>query len=82
MNLDPSRTASAIFYAALDVVGDRRAEFLASACQDDEELRHDVETLLAAHRDAGSFLHRPAIEVVASRVAAGQASAVGSRIGS
>ena len=80
MNAERYRTASAIFHAALEVAADRRAAFLASACGDDHELRHEVDTLLSAHRDAGSFLGRPALEVAAT-VAAGPAFAPGSTIG-
>ena len=80
MNAERYRTASAIFHAALEVADDRRAAFLADACGDDHELRHEVDTLLSAHRDAGSFLGRPALEVAAT-VAAGPAFAPGSTIG-
>jgi len=39
-----------------------RAAFLAEACAGDEALRHEVESLLAAHEQAGSFLEAPPLE--------------------
>jgi eukaryotic-like serine/threonine-protein kinase len=38
---------------------------LAEACGDDDDLRGEVESLLAAHDDAGTFLQAPAVEVAA-----------------
>jgi serine/threonine protein kinase len=47
-----------------------RAAYLNAACHGDEELRHEVESLLAAHQKAEEkFLKRPAIELAAQRVA-------------
>ena len=51
----------AVFDQALeiDTPGEREA-FLAAACADAPELLQQVEGLLRAHADAGSFLHTPA----------------------
>ncbi len=46
-----------------------RAAFLAQACAGDEELRCEVESLLA--QDDGSFLEKPALEMAAQDLAAG-----------
>jgi hypothetical protein len=54
-----------IFQAALARDPASRAVFLDGACLDDEELRKEVESLLTAHDEAGSFIHQPAIEVAA-----------------
>jgi len=43
-----------LYQAALAQPPDRRSDFLAKACADDVELRHDVESLLAQKAD--SFL--------------------------
>lgn len=42
--------------AALDLPSERHAAFLDEACQGDEELRRELESLLAAHQKAGSFI--------------------------
>src|SRR5262245_5681128 len=52
-----------VYDRALDLSGDAREGFLAEACGDDDDLRREVESLLAAHDDAGSFLQSPALEV-------------------
>jgi serine/threonine protein kinase/Tol biopolymer transport system component len=55
-----------IFHSALECAPDRRAAFLHDACGEDLALRDDVESLLAAHADAGSFAERAAIDDLAS----------------
>jgi eukaryotic-like serine/threonine-protein kinase len=45
-----------LFEAALERGETERSAFLADACRDDESLRHHVESLLAGHLNAGSFL--------------------------
>jgi serine/threonine protein kinase/Tol biopolymer transport system component len=58
--------------AALDRPGGERAAFLAKACVGDEELRREVESLLAAHDEAeNNFLQIPALEVAAQGLSAG-----------
>src|SRR5262245_11005718 len=59
-----------IYDRALDLCGDERESFLAEACGGDDDLRREVESLLAAHDDAGTFLQAPAIEVVAREIVA------------
>jgi serine/threonine protein kinase len=51
---------SGIFKAAVKLPPERRAAYLDQACGPDEELRRDVNSLLRAHDEAGSFLHDPA----------------------
>jgi predicted ATPase/serine/threonine protein kinase len=48
---------------ALDLDESRRAEFLHSACANDDELRHEVEGLLAHEKKAEQFIESPALEV-------------------
>ena len=50
--------------AALEREPHERAAFLRRACGDDEELRREVESLLAHDRDAGDFLEPPVLELV------------------
>src|SRR5262245_21668226 len=59
-----------VYDRALDLGGDERDGYLAEACGDDDDLRREVESLLAAHEDAGSFLHSPAVEVAAREIVA------------
>jgi len=59
--------------AALQYEGSRRAAFLQDACARDEDLRHDVESLLAYEGKAANFMEVPALEVVAKQLAEGQA---------
>ena len=42
-----------------------RADFLAKTCAGDEELRREVEALLKAHEQAGSFIEAPALGAAA-----------------
>jgi Tol biopolymer transport system component len=68
--------------AALEREDGARAAFLDSACAGDDELRSEVESLLAAHGRAAGFIESNAWEVVA-RAAARQAEtdSVGRRLG-
>ncbi|HJP86681.1 MAG TPA: protein kinase [Gemmatimonadaceae bacterium] len=56
------RVIDAILRAALSCEPAQRDAFVAQACGDDEEIRHEVASLLAAHDHAGDFLERPAAE--------------------
>jgi serine/threonine protein kinase len=55
-----------IFHAALTRVPDQRAAFLQDACGEDVALRDEVESLLAAHAEAGSFAERAPIDALMS----------------
>jgi eukaryotic-like serine/threonine-protein kinase len=50
-----------LFQAALEQPQGKRDLFLSTACQDDERLRREVTSLLAAHAAAGGFLETPAV---------------------
>ena len=50
-----------LFDSALALSAAERKAFLAQACTDDEALRREVETLLAAHPQAANFLSVPAL---------------------
>jgi eukaryotic-like serine/threonine-protein kinase len=52
--------ANEIFASALEMPPSHRQDYLTQACGADDELRRQVETLLAAHAEAGPFLERPA----------------------
>jgi serine/threonine protein kinase len=48
-----------LFAAALDLKPEERAAFLSSACSGNSELRRELEALLGADAEAGSFLDPP-----------------------
>lgn len=56
----------AVFLEALDRPKAERNEFLAVACAGDDDLRRDVESLLASDESAASFCETPAAALLAS----------------
>jgi serine/threonine protein kinase/tetratricopeptide (TPR) repeat protein len=58
-----------IFHEALKVEQSRRAAFLEQACAGDDALRLEIESLLAHHEEAGSFLESPALQLAAQTLA-------------
>ena len=69
--MEPERWARVeeLYHASLQVATDQRAAFLREACQDDEELRCEVESLLTHQRSAQGFIEAPAFEVAARLIA-------------
>ena len=63
-----------LLQSALDRPAAERDVFCGRACGGDEELEHEVRSLLAAHDRADSFLGAPAIEVAARELAAAAAA--------
>ena len=59
-----------IYGRALDLSREECESFLADACAGDADLRREVESLLAAHAEAGTFLQAPTIEVAAQEIVA------------
>jgi Tol biopolymer transport system component/predicted Ser/Thr protein kinase len=51
-----------LLQSALEVPADQQEDFLSQACAGDTLLLQEVQSLLAAHREAGSFLEKPAIQ--------------------
>ena len=60
-----------IFHAALQAEESRRGELVRQSCAGDDDLRREVESLLAHHQNAGDFIETPAFE--------GEASTAGTR---
>ena len=54
-----------LYHTALERDTDERAAFLADACDGDEALRCEVESLLRCDPRAENFIEAPALEVVA-----------------
>ena len=63
------RRVEELCHRALELDESRRAEFLQSTCGDDDELRNEVESLLAEDAKAEHFIESPALEVVGKLVA-------------
>ena len=57
---DRWRKIEALYEAALEVEPAQRPGFLEESCSGDESLRHEVESLLFHHENAGCFLQVPA----------------------
>lgn len=55
----------ALFLEAIDQPENRRSEFLALACGDDDALLREVESLLQSDRAAGTFCETPAAQLLA-----------------
>jgi TolB-like protein/Tfp pilus assembly protein PilF len=53
-----------IFERALELPTNERTEFLRESCNDDEELRREVESLLESHASAGTFIDEPCFFIV------------------
>jgi eukaryotic-like serine/threonine-protein kinase len=68
--MDPERWnhVDKLLQSALDRPAAERDVFLRSACGADEQLEHEVRSLLAAHDQADSFLGRPAMEIAAGQL--------------
>ena len=54
-----------LYYSALEREPSQRAEFLQTACREDEALRLEVESLLAQKVEATNFMEAPAAAVLA-----------------
>ena len=62
-----------VLNAALGRDPGERAAFISKACGGDESLRHEVESLIISHGEAGSFIEEPAFNVNAEMLADEQA---------
>jgi serine/threonine protein kinase/Tol biopolymer transport system component len=69
--LEPERwqQIGRLYHAALEHEEGQRAAFLEEACAGDEELRREVESLLAQEDGGDRFLEAPALEVAARALA-------------
>src|SRR5687768_10063358 len=57
-----------ILYPALEMAAADRASFLDEKCGDDDELRREIDSLIAAHSDAAERFESPAVEMIAAVV--------------
>lgn len=72
----------AILDAALEHDPDERAAFISKACDGDEQLRQELESLIVSHEQAGSFIEQPAVESLAEIIADKGESLVNHALGS
>src|SRR5436190_20553221 len=66
--MDLWQHAQQLFDAALQHPPEKRQEFLEQACGSNQELRREVESLLAAHDESSSFMAKPALAGLAEVV--------------
>ena len=82
MNAEEYEKVGQLFHAALELPPEGRSGFLRTACASNEGLRQQVESLLAAHEQAGDFASTPAMNVAARWLARqDEAPGVTGRIG-
>jgi eukaryotic-like serine/threonine-protein kinase len=63
------RRVDELYHASLQVATGQRARFLEDACGNDQELRHEVQSLLTHDASAQKFIDAPAFEVAARLIA-------------
>jgi tetratricopeptide (TPR) repeat protein len=69
VELERWRRVEEIYHAALELDGRVRADFLNKECRTDAELRREVESLLAFGERSGGVFEKPAIQVMAQKMA-------------
>jgi serine/threonine-protein kinase len=62
---DPAKIQE-IFQSAVELAPEERRGFLNESCRDNPELRAEVESLLAAHEEAGAFIEDSASDMAAA----------------
>jgi eukaryotic-like serine/threonine-protein kinase len=65
-----------LYHEAVELDANRQAKFLNQACAGDAALRDEVESLIASHEQAGSFISEPALKVAARVLAEDQATSL------
>ena len=73
------RQVGDLYHAALEVDASERAAFLERACAGDDDLRHEVESLIASHEQATEFIAAPALAVAAGQLAGEHADSFAGR---
>lgn len=71
MSMTPERwqQVKEIFNSAITYRPEERSVFISQACLGDEDLRSEVESLIASHEQSGNFIDQPAFEAAASLLA-------------
>src|SRR6185369_16528833 len=69
MSTDRWQQIDQLFHAALEHASGERLAFLVHACDGDESLRREVESLIASHEESGNFFEAPAGDIAAAVLA-------------
>lgn len=69
-----------VLQAALGCAPEQRKAFLDEACEGDEALRREVESLLVAHQEAGGFMEEHVSQVAAELMAEDEVEAAAGRV--
>src|SRR5262245_30612146 len=77
MNANQWRRIKDVFHLALSRAPEERAPFLSDACAGEDELRAEVERLLAAHASAGGFLETSPVPGLVHPIAQATATLTG-----
>ena len=75
------RTVKRIFHDAIDIPGPERSTFIKRACDGDDGLRFEIESLIVSHEEAGKFLSPPRCESQPLWLGDAEVRLIGSRIG-
>jgi len=81
MTSDRWEEINRLYNAAVEVEEKDRASFFKQACGEDEELRREVESLLAYDQQAQQFIDRPALQLTAEKLAGEPSSRIGGKLG-
>jgi eukaryotic-like serine/threonine-protein kinase len=73
--------AKEIFGRALEYDPPQRSAFLSNVCGEDQAMRREIEALIAAHQEPGSFIDSPAYEIAAEMLASNEEISPGKRVG-
>ncbi|MCI0392271.1 MAG: protein kinase [Acidobacteria bacterium] len=76
MTLERWQQIELLYHNAQERAPEDRPAFLEEACAGDEELRREIESLLASHDDADSFIEKAPDDVIAGMIAEEQARSI------
>src|SRR5215208_153456 len=76
MTSDRWQVINLLFHSVLKREAGQRAAFLDQACEGDESLRKEVESLIAAHDEASSFIETPAFAASAEMLMSDQSESL------
>ena len=81
--MDPKRwqRIEGLYHSALERSANQRSKFLAEACEGDDELRREVELILAQSDSTENLVGRPVWEVVAGAAETSGGLTPGTRLG-
>jgi serine/threonine protein kinase/Tol biopolymer transport system component len=69
MNPERWRKLDQLFHATLERDPDERTAFVVEACEGDDELRRELESMIAHHEQAQDFIEQPAFQAAAETLA-------------